>query len=285
MPKSVSHPTQAIADTGNINKPGAHARAWGAALVSNGVLKKATGGEGWVVNGNSPKHQYWYSNAGTGEFLIPTTSPDITVARVQLVIQQSGEATNPSRPTDAPSEVGQYPSQGMFVEDAFVVQLILDASIQQLDAKTEMFHGKALLNGPETANPGLQPFGDFETLNVFEETRLNGNPGQVRFGALVDGQVIPPTVASVLTNTPFTVNLDMIMSQYEIGGFPFEPPLVDTKGILAASSGDFVVEMQAFDAQGNPLNITAVVPEPASLALALGTALGAFTMLRRCRIR
>ncbi len=281
--KNASHPTLAYADTGNVNKPGAHARSWGAAIVSGGSLKKSAGGEGWVLNGNSTKHQYWYANAGTGEFIVEAP-PGVNSARLRLLIEQTGNVIDPAQPLDAPPEIGAYPSQAVFAEYDFSVQVKLDATVEQGVEKSDLFHGRALFGGPENAAPGLQSFGDFATLNVFELIQFPGNPGQVRLGALVPDAVIAPSSASVLTNIPFTLNLDLIMSQYAIDSFPFEPPLVDTGGILAASSGDLVVEIFVEDDLGNLLTITPVVPEPSSLALAALGAMGLF-LARRQRIR
>ncbi|MDZ4783676.1 MAG: hypothetical protein SGJ19_25795 [Planctomycetia bacterium] len=278
--KSASHPTTAYADTGNVNKPGAHARSWGAAFISGGSLKKAAGGEGWVINGNSAKHQYWYANAGTGEFIV-NGEPGINSARVRLLIQRSGEVIDPVQPVDAPPEIGDYPSQAMFAEYDFTVNLQLDAAITQEGQKFDLFHGQASLAGPQSVNPGLSMTGDFALLSVFEPTQFQGNPGQQRLGALTPNLVLSPGTATVLTNVPFTVDLDLIMSQYVIDGFPFEPPLVDTGGILASSSGDLVVELLVEDAAGNPLTITPVVPEPGTLSLGALCALGASWSLRR----
>lgn len=263
--RNASHPTTAFADTGNVNKPGAHARSWGAAFLSGGVLKKSAGGEGWVMNGNSAKHQYWYANAGTGEFII--TSPGLEPARIRLVIQRSGEVVDPVQPTVAPPEIGQYPSQGIFAEYDFGLHVKLDAAITQEGQVADLFHGQAFIGGPEHATPGLTASGDFAVPNVFEPIQLPGNPGQQRLGAIVPNLVISRGEALVQTNVPFTVDLDLIMSQYVIDAFPFEPPLVDTGGVLASSSGDLVVELLVEDSSGNPLAISTVVPEPGSLVL------------------
>ncbi len=283
IPKSVTHPTLAIADTGNVDRPGAHARSWGAAVVTGGVLKKSTGGEGWVVDGNSPKHQYWYANAGTGEFVIPSASPDISTANLRLLILPTGEAVDPAMPAAAPPEVRQYPSQGMFAENDFTVQLKLDSSIVQNGQTTDVFHGSALLGGPNSTSPGLQTLGDFDQFDLFESIAGEGNPGQQRLGIVTPNRFLAPTAVNVLTNTPFTLNLDLIMSQYQIDGFPFEPPLVDTHEVLASSAGDFVVEIYAIDDHGQAVEIRPIVPEPSSLALALGSAVCAVTMWRRGR--
>jgi hypothetical protein len=278
--KSASHPTSAYADTGNVNKPGAHARSWGAAFISGGTLKKSAGGEGWVINGNSAKHQYWYANAGTGEFIV-NGEPGNT-ARVRLRIPRSGEVVDPVQPIDAPPEIGEYPSQAMFAEYDFTINLQLDAAITQQGQQFDLFHGQALLSGPQSVNPGLSMTGDFAALDVFEPIQLGGNPGQLRLGAVTLNPVLSPGTATVLTNVPFTVDLDMIMSQYVIDGFPFEPPLDDTGHILASSSGDLVVELFVQDAAGNPLSITPVVPEPGALSLGALCALGAgWSLCRR----
>ncbi len=279
VPKTVTHPTLAIADTGNVNKPGAHARSWGAAIVSGGTLRKSTGGEGWLINGNSPKHQYWYANAGTGEFIIEDQQAD--VAELLLVIRRTGDVVDPAQPTEAPPEIGVYPSQGIFAEHDLSVQILLDANVLQGGEPINLFNGRAVLRGAENPNPGLTMTGDFDGLGVFTETVLNGNPGQVRLGAIVEQEALSRKTASVVIGTPFTLNLDLIMSQYEIDSLPFEPPLVDTGGILAASSGDLVVEVLARDGAGRPLEITAVVPEPGSLGLAMSAALGAIVLFRR----
>lgn len=279
IPKTVTHPTLAIADTGNVNVPGAHARSWGAAVVVGGVLKKSTGGEGWVTNLNPPKHQYWYANSGTGEFIID--DPDADLAQLQLLIRRTGEAVDPARPPDAPPEVGQYPSQGIFAEHDFTVQVKLDANVVQDGVRTNLFSGNAVLRGPQDTNPGVSAFGDFDALDVFSPVVLNGNPGQERLGAIVATDVLSPNLAGVQTGKPFTLNLDLIMSQYEIDSLPFEPPLVDTGDILASSAGDLVVEIVAQDDFGRQLNITPFVPEPGSLALALIAATSAAALLRR----
>ncbi len=278
--KNASHPTSAYADTGNVNKPGAHARSWGAAFISGGTLKKAAGGEGWVINGNSAKHQYWYANAGTGEFIV-NGEPGINSARVRLLIQRSGEVIDPVQPVDAPPEIGEYPSQAMFAEYDFTVNLKLDAAITQDGQTFDLFHGQTLLSGPNSVNPGLSMTGDFALLSVFEPTQFPGNPGQQRLAAVTPNLVLSPGTATVLTNVPFTVDLDLIMSQYVIDGFPFEPPLVDTGHILASSSGDLVVELLVQDDAGNPLTITPVVPEPGSLSLGALCVAGAGWSLRR----
>jgi hypothetical protein len=278
VPKTVSHPTFAIADTGNVNRPGAHARSWGAAVVSGGVLRKATGGEGWVINGNSPKHQYWYANAGTGEFII--NDLDASFAQLTLLIRRTGEAQNPATPAQAPPEIGQYPSQGFFAESAFSVQVKLDASVIQDGVRSDLFTGRAVLNGPQNPNPGISQFGDFDALGVFTATQLVGNPGQERLGVIVENDVFSEETATVVTGQQFTLNLDLILSQYEINSLPFEPPLVDTGDILASSSGDFVVEILATDGFGRTLEITPV-PEPSTVGLGVVAMVGAGTMLWR----
>lgn len=276
--KNASHPTTAYADTGNANKPGAHARSWGAAFISGGKLIKSAGGEGWVLNGNSAKHQYWYANAGTGEFIVEAL-PGVNTANLRLLIERTGDVIDPVQPAVAPVEIGAYPSQALFAEYDFSVQLKLDAVVVQGPQQFDLFHGRALLGGPDSAAPGLETFGDFATLNVFEPTQFPGNPGQVRLAAVAPNRVLAPAAASVLTNVPFTLDLDLIMSQYAIDSLPFEPPLVNTGGILASSSGDLVVEIFVEDDLGRPLAITAVVPEPSSLALAAFGAIG--TLLAR----
>lgn len=276
--KAKTHATSAIENTGNVDKPGAHARSWGAAVVFGGVLRKSTGGEGWVHNGNSPKHQYWYANAGTGDYIID--DPETQLAELQLVIRRTGDIVDPAQPPVAPPEIGEYPSQAMFAEHDFVVRTTLNASVIQDGVSTELFNGAAVLRGPEHPDPGLSLTGDFDALSAFTPVVLVGNPDQVRLGAIVESDAVSPKLGAVFTGEVFTLNLDLIMSQYEIDALPFDPPLVDTGNILAASSGDLVVEVFARDGAGRLLTITPV-PEPGSLALALGAAFGLAAMLRR----
>ncbi len=124
-----THPTTAYVDTGSVNTLGAHSRAWAAAVVSGGVLRKSTGGEGWYLNGAGPKHQYWYASAGTGTYYLTAPAGVVTVPiQVQILNSGNPDIIDIARPTDAPPEVGQYPSQGFFAEYHFDVLFGIESS-------------------------------------------------------------------------------------------------------------------------------------------------------------
>lgn len=126
-----SHPTFAYVDTGSVNTQGAHSRAWAAAAVSGGVLRKSTGGEGWYTNGASPKHFSWYASAGTGQYYITAPAGVVNVPfQVQIRASQDPQIIDFARPDVAPPEVGEYPSQGFFAENHFDVHFgIASASV------------------------------------------------------------------------------------------------------------------------------------------------------------
>jgi hypothetical protein len=126
---TMTHATLATVDTLNVNSLGAHSRAWAAAAVVSGTLRKSTGGEGWYMNGASPKHQYWSASAGTGTYFL-TAPPGVIQVPLQIRILETGnpEAIDPGIPPIIPPEVGEYPSQGFFAENLFDVFFNIESS-------------------------------------------------------------------------------------------------------------------------------------------------------------
>jgi hypothetical protein len=124
-----NHPTFAYVDTGSVDTRGAHSRAWAAATITGGVLRKSTGGEGWYFNGASPKHQNWFASAGTGQYYLTAPAGVVTVP-LQVRILESGSAgiRDFALPSETPAPVGEYPSQGFFAENHFDVYFNIESS-------------------------------------------------------------------------------------------------------------------------------------------------------------
>jgi len=210
-----THPTTAYVDTGSVDTSGAHSRAWAAAFLSGGTLRKSTGGEGWYTNGASPKHFYWYANAGTGTYYLTAPRGVVTVP-VQVRILNSGnpEIVDIARPDQAPPEVGAYPSQGFFAEYNFGVDFSINSSTVigptadvNLDGVTDAADAQLVGSRIGQSGPGLigdlnNDFAiDFEDVDIviqnfggqgFETTELLN--GAARLSGPESG--LPPLVTS-----------------------------------------------------------------------------------------
>jgi hypothetical protein len=124
-----THPTYAFVDTGLVDSRGAHARAWASSTVTGGVLRQSTGGEGWYMNGGSPKHLNWHAGAGAGTYYL-TAPQGVVSVPIQVVIRAAGGPglMDLARPDVAPPQVGAYPSQGFFAEYNFDVHFGIESS-------------------------------------------------------------------------------------------------------------------------------------------------------------
>jgi len=270
---SDSEPTMdVVADSANdpayMDVLGAHARAWASAVVVGGVPFKHTGGEGWVTNGNDPKHHYWRANADTGIFEVLGTGMETAELRVRIratgdpvVLAQAAIA----QPPMAPPEVGnQYPSQGFFSENDFEVFFSLDVSVTTGMGTTQLFLGDATLPGPDAVNPDLVETGNM--VGVFNVDQTTSPFGQRRLAAFVPLEIVSLDLATTPTNTPFQLNFDQLLTdnRFDVE----EPPLVFATPDTFVTSGQMVVELFATDLNDNPLTIRALVPEPSAIVLA-----------------